>query len=421
MFKKTKRRLVILNSLVFLILQNIFGALIYFYTYYSLYHQVDQNLTEKKNHLLRERERMDREFNLEREENRRFVYILWEKGTKQSQVVPANSISDAERKQFSSLLDQEGLQTAAIGGQSYRYINISVSEHQNDSPYQKIQVVYNLKHEKEMLSHLLMVIGFGSLLSVFIAILAGIYLASKALIPIKRSWDKQQQFVADASHELRTPLSVLKLNLEHLFRHPDHSIEQESETIHQAIQEINYLSKMASDLLTLARSDSDQLQLQQEAVQLDDILHQAVKNFKALASLKHIELTADLSPIPLMGDQERLKQLFVILLDNAVKYTKENGVISIKSNLKNSRAIIEITDTGIGIPKEDIPYIFDRYYRGDKARTRHLEGSGLGLSIAKWIVQTHSGKIRITSHEGEGTRVVISLPVNDKPQNSGRS
>lgn len=421
MFKKTKRRLVILNSLVFLILQNIFGALIYFYTYYSLYHQVDQNLTEKKNHLLRERERMDREFNLEREENRRFVYILWEKGTKQSQVVPANSISDAERKQFSSLLDQEGLQTAAIGGQSYRYINISVSEHQNDSPYQKIQVVYNLKHEKEMLSHLLMVIGFGSLLSVFIAILAGIYLASKALIPIKRSWDKQQQFVADASHELRTPLSVLKLNLEHLFRHPDHSIEQESETIHQAIQEINYLSKMASDLLTLARSDSDQLQLQQEAVQLDDILHQAVKNFKALASLKHIELTADLSPIPLMGDQERLKQLFVILLDNAVKYTKENGVISIKSNVKNSRAIIEITDTGIGIPKEDIPYIFDRYYRGDKARTRHLEGSGLGLSIAKWIVQTHSGKIRITSHEGEGTRVAISLPVNDKPQNSGRS
>lgn len=421
MFKKTKRRLVILNSLVFLILQNIFGALIYFYTYYSLYHQVDQNLTEKKNHLLRERERMDREFNLEREENRRFVYILWEKGTKQSQVVPANSISDAERKQFSSLLDQEGLQTAAIGGQSYRYINISVSEHQNDSPYQKIQVVYNLKHEKEMLSHLLMVIGFGSLLSVFIAIVAGIYLASKALIPIKRSWDKQQQFVADASHELRTPLSVLKLNLEHLFRHPDHSIEQESETIHQAIQEINYLSKMASDLLTLARSDSDQLQLQQEPVQLDDILHQAVKNFKALASLKHIELTADLSPIPLMGDQERLKQLFVILLDNAVKYTKENGVISIKSNVKNSRAIIEITDTGIGIPKEDIPYIFDRYYRGDKARTRHLEGSGLGLSIAKWIVQTHSGKIRITSHEGEGTRVAISLPVNDKPQNSGRS
>ncbi|WP_042462106.1 sensor histidine kinase [Neobacillus dielmonensis] len=411
MFKKTKRRLVILNSLVFFILQNIFGALIYFYTYYSLYHQVDKNLTEKKSHLLRERERIDREFNPEREENSRFVYILWGKGTKQSLVVPTNSFSDALRKQFSSLLDQEGLQTAAVGDQSYRYINISVSDNQNYAPYQKIQVVYNLKHEKEMLSHLLMVIGFGSLLSVFIAILAGIYLASKALIPIKRSWDKQQQFVADASHELRTPLSVLKLNLEHLFRHPNHSVEQESETIHQAIQEINYLSKMASDLLTLARSDSDQLQLQQEAIQLDDTLHQIVKNFKALASLKNIEVTADLSPISLKGDKERLKQLFVILLDNAVKYTKENGVISIKSSVKNSRAIIEIADTGIGIPKEDIPYIFDRYYRGDKARTRHLEGSGLGLSIAKWIVQSHSGKIRITSHEGEGTRVTVNLPV----------
>ncbi|HEY2419868.1 MAG TPA: HAMP domain-containing sensor histidine kinase, partial [Neobacillus sp.] len=281
-------------------------------------------------------------------------------------------------------------------------------------PVKKIQIIYNLKREQEMLKHLLIVIGFGSLLSVFIAILAGIYLANKALIPIKRSWEKQQQFVADASHELRTPLSVMKLNLEHLFRYPDNSIVQESETILQAIQEINYMSKMTSDLLTLARSDSNQLQIIHETLQLDEILNQVVKDFKALALAKNIELTAEISPIVLVGDKERLKQLFVILLDNALKYTNENGSISVKSSVKNSRAVIDILDTGIGIPKTDLPYIFDRYYRGDKSRTRHLEGSGLGLSIANWIIQSHSGKIRMMSKEGEGTHVSVSLPLKSK-------
>jgi two-component system, OmpR family, sensor histidine kinase CiaH len=412
MFTKTKRRLVITNSLVFFILQNSFGAMIYLYTYYSLYHQVDNNLLEKKNHLLHERERIGTELNQEREENHRLVYLLWEKGQKLNKVIPANTFTKQETARFAELLNKIELQSTSIGDNSYRLISIPISKNKNYVPVQKIQVVYNLKREKEMLSHLLMVIGFGSILSVFIAIFAGIYLANKALIPIKLSWEKQQQFVADASHELRTPLSVMKLNLERLFRHPDNTIEQESETIHQAIQEINYLSKMSSDLLTLARSDSNQLQLIHETIQLDEIIHQVTKGFNALAILKGVNLKADIAPIQMIGDKERLKQLFVILIDNAIKYTKENGSVSIKGSIKNSRAVIEIVDTGIGISKEDLPHIFNRYYRGDKSRSRHLEGSGLGLSIAEWIVQSHSGKIRVKSNIGEGTHVFVTLPIS---------
>lgn len=414
MFKKTKYRLVILNALVFFILQNAFGTMIYFYTQYSLYNQVDRTLLEKKSHILRENEKLHSQLNPEREENRRLVYLLWEKGNKLYDVIPKNSIAQTDTKLFSPLVNKEGLQSITIGSESYRIINLSVSKNEKYLPVQNIQIIYNLKHEKEMLSHLLLVIGFGSLLSVFIAILAGTYLANKALIPIKLSWEKQQQFVADASHELRTPLSVMKLNLEHLFRHPDNSIEQESETIHQAIQEINYMSKMTTDLLTLARSDSDQLQIVHESIQLDDILHQVVKDFKILALPKNIQVTANIYPIIMSGDKERLKQLFVIVLDNALKYTQENGTIIVKCSVKNSRAIIDIIDTGIGIPKTDLPHIFDRYYRGDKSRTRHLEGTGLGLSIAKWITQSHAGKIRIESKEGEGTHVIIGLPLKHK-------
>jgi two-component system, OmpR family, sensor histidine kinase CiaH len=414
MFKKTKRRLVILNALVFFILQNVFGAIIYFYTHFSLYQQVDQTILEKKNHLLHEKEKLGEELSPEREENHRLIYLLWEKGNKQYQVIPRNTLTTKAAGDFSTLLNRTGLQSASISGESYRVITMSVSMKKVDAPVQHIQIIYNLKRENEMLDHLLIVIGFGSLFSVFIAILAGIYLANKALIPIKKSWEKQQQFVADASHELRTPLSVMKLNLEHLFRHPDDTIEQESETIHQVIQEINYMSKMTADLLTLARSDSDQLQIVQESFQLDEVLHQVVKDFKSLAFKKNIEVTAEISPIKLIGDKERLKQLFVILLDNALKYTKENGFISIKSTIKNSRAVIDVSDTGIGIPQSDLPYIYDRYYRGDKSRTRHLEGSGLGLSIARWIIESHSGKIRIMSKVGEGTHVLVSLPLKYK-------
>ncbi|ULT57672.1 HAMP domain-containing histidine kinase [Neobacillus drentensis] len=410
MFKKTKLRLVVLNALVFFILQNTFGALIYLYMHYSLYQQVDNNLLEKKDHLLHEKEKIGEEFNQEREENHRLIYLLWEKDLKLRKTIPSNSFTKKDTERFSKLLNKEGLQTFSIGSNSYRFINLSVSNNKNYPSVEKIQVIYNLKREKEMLSHLLMVIGFGSLISVFIAILAGIYLARKALIPIKLSWEKQQQFVADASHELRTPLSVMKLNLEHLFRHPDHSIEEESDIIHQAIQEINYLSKMTSDLLTLARSDSSEQLLRAEPIHLDDILDKVVKEFSMLAAVKRIGLTADIQPIEMTGDRERLKQLFIILLDNALKYTKENGAISVKTSSKSSRVFIEISDTGIGISSEDLPHIFNRYYRGDKSRTRHLEGSGLGLSIAQWIVQSHSGKIRITSNEGEGTHVFISLP-----------
>jgi two-component system, OmpR family, sensor histidine kinase CiaH len=412
MFKRTKRRLVILNALVFFILQNLLGGMVFFYTKYSLYHQVDHTILEKEHHLLNDRDDMvNNDLNPEREENHRLVYLLWAKDGKLYRSIPKEATRVIDTASFSHFREKEGLQTVQVGSQSFRFVNLSVKNNKRYPSIEDIQIIYNLQREKEMLDHLLIVIGFGSVLSVFIAIIAGVYLANKALVPIRRSWEKQQQFVADASHELRTPLSVMKLNLEHLFRHPNHNIEQESETIHQVIQEINYLTKMSADLLTLARSDSDQLEVLKETLSLSEILSQVVKHFTSLAAMKNIKVSSDISPMTMMGDRERLKQLFIILLDNALKYTKEDGTIFVNAEVKNSRAIIEIADTGVGISREDLPFIFDRYFRGDKSRTRHLEGSGLGLSIAQWIVHTHNGKIKATSQVGEGTQFIISFPL----------
>ncbi len=417
MFNRTRTRLVVLNAVVFLILLNLFGAMLYFYTQYRLYQEADSTLKDMKNHLINDHDPdhpggLGKLLSPERTERSRLTYLLWQEDGDLEQILPDQAMTSSAAAKFDKEKKKKGIQSIKVGSNTYHFINVSVEHNGRYHSLQTVQVVYNLQREREMLKHLLMVISFGGLFSVLLAIIAGFYLANKALVPIKKAWDRQQQFVADASHELRTPLSVMKLNLEQLFRHPDHTVEQDSETISQAIQEINYMSKMTTDLLTLARSDSNQLEDIKVPVLLNEILAQTVKDFKALAELKGIGMQADISaPLEMLGDKERLKQCFVILLDNALKYNKENGTISVISSIKNGKAVIDINDTGVGIPEEDLPYIFDRYYRGDKSRTRQYEGTGLGLAIAKWIVHSHGGKIRVTSQAGEGTNVQVTFPL----------
>jgi two-component system sensor histidine kinase CiaH len=416
MFNRTRSRLVVLNALVFFILLNLFGAMNYFYTQYRLYRTANASLEDITKDINSDQsEDVGKLISPEKAENNRVIYLLWQKNGKLGHVVPEKGMNPSDAQQFGKLRNKKKIQSITIKSRSYHFVNIQVKHDKKYPALQTIQIIYNLGREKEMLQHLLIVIGFGDVFSIFMAVVAGLYLANKAFIPIKKSWDRQQQFVADASHELRTPLSVMKLNLEHLFRHPNRTIEQESEIISQVIQEINYMTRMTKDLLTLARSDADQLDMVKSPIRLDHIINQVVKDFKALAQLKDIDLKSDIKgPIEMFGDPERLKQCLVILLDNALKYTKNSGKIEVIANMKNGKAILDIIDTGVGIPEADLPYIFDRYYRGDKSRTRQFEGTGLGLSIAKWIIQSHGGKIRVTSKVGKGTDVQMSFPLKMK-------
>jgi signal transduction histidine kinase len=356
--------------------------------------------------------------NPETEGTRQIEYLFWGTDEKIKMTLPEHTLVP---KNVYPILEKvnggESLHTITSKGFSYRFINIpvqyDVTIKGKKEAIEKVQLVYSLQGEQELLSHLLLVIAIGGLMSVIVAILAGFYLANRALIPIKKSWSKQSQFVGDASHELRTPLSVMKLNLERLFRHPNRSIEEESENISEAIQEINYMTKMISNLLTLARSDSDQMEINRDPIRLDKILSKVFYGFEELAKLKNITMDASISaPLEIIGDGERIHQLFVILLDNAVKYTKENGKVTVHASAKGSVVRVEIIDTGVGISKEELPFIFDRFYRGDKARTRNFEGSGLGLAIAQWIIQSHDGKVRVKSQLREGTEINISFPLS---------
>lgn len=276
----------------------------------------------------------------------------------------------------------------------------------------RVQLLIDITAEIGMLKRLKEILLFGGAIGLIVTVAAGYYLANRALIPIRLSMERQQQFVSDASHELRTPLSVIQAHSELLLRHPDRTIEQESEHISTVLKEAGRMNKLVGSLLTLARSDSSQLELERKQVLFDRIVQENVGKLRMLAELKGVSVHADIDErIPMAADEERLHQLLVIVLDNAVKYTPEGGIVSVLSSKQANSALLVISDTGIGIAPDSLPRVFDRFYRGDKSRSRHENGTGLGLAIAKWIVERHGGRIRIESKLSSGTQVFITLPL----------
>lgn len=312
-------------------------------------------------------------------------------------------------------------QSKKINEHDYRILSISYGE----EPYpmvrvgkekiitvKKISAITVVDPETNMLKRLVMILMFGTVIGFFVIIGAAYYLAKRALVPIKASWNKQQQFVTDASHELRTPIAVIKLNAELLLHNPDHTIEEESVRIAGILKESTRMGKLVSTLLTLARADSNQVEMEFGRVLLPELITDIVQRFEPIAKMKEVSIKIEMDPqIELAGDKERLHQLLVILLDNAVKYTPCGGCITLMAHSKNGFAQLVIKDTGSGIAAEELPFIFERFYRGDKARSRDDGGSGLGLAIAKWIVEKHGGKIRVTSVKGEGAEFQVQLPL----------
>ena len=222
-----------------------------------------------------------------------------------------------------------------------------------------------------------------------------------------------QQFTQDAAHELRTPLTILRGELELLYQQPDLSKEK-TIAVQKSLDRTILLNKIVDDLMLLTQTDNRRYQLQKVAFQLDEIIQETVEDIKTLGEGRPIDIQfIHCDPVVFDGDEQLIRRLLLNLSDNALKYT-EKGHIHLSLENRNENVEIKIADTGIGIPEEDLPHIFDRFYRVDKARTTTKGGSGLGLSISKWIVEAHCGKIMIDSTVSQGTVVTVLLR-NNKP------
>ena len=224
------------------------------------------------------------------------------------------------------------------------------------------------------------------------------------------SFALQKQFVSDASHELRTPLSVIQGYASLL----DRWGKEDKDVLDEAIQAINdetkSMSKLIEDLLFMARSSNGDQRIFKEKYLLSEQIEEIVRESK-LISLKHVLLPAIEDNICVEADRTRIKQAIRAIIDNCMKYTPDGGSIRIDLKLIRQRAVIEISDTGIGIAPEDLPRIFDRFFCVDKARGKERCGTGLGLPIAKLIVEAHAGTIRVQSVLGQGTTIYIELPI----------
>lgn len=378
---------------------------------------VDANLRNKEAYLIQKSISIDDlpEKN-ERESERKVSYLFWDKKGNLLLSNPKNAFYKKEISFFKPNSNDKKIRTQTISGHSYRILtHVKKREELKSLPSAAtIQLVYNIDPEVNVLKQLLLLIGFGCSIGLLISFFVGLFLSNRALVPIQRSWEKQTRFVSDASHELRTPLSVIQTHLELLFRHPTNTIEEESTTIYKSLTEVKRLSKLVQNLLTLARSDSNEQLINQEFFSMDELLRNIVEQFDPIADMKDIKIEDELEKnIMYFGDKERIHQLLVILLDNALKYTDPNGKITIFSKKEGSSLRINIEDTGTGIPETDLPFIFDRFYRSDKVRTKATGGTGLGLSIAKWIVEAHGGQIFAESRIHKGSVFIIKLPLKN--------
>jgi len=190
--------------------------------------------------------------------------------------------------------------------------------------------------------------------------------------------------------------------------------EYDAESMVVIQDEMERMSRLLGDLLLLARADTGGLPLRHEPVELDNTLFEVYRQVSRIAKPVAVELTA-VDQATILGDEDRLKQLILNLVDNGIKYTQPGGAVRLSLAKDSGWAQLTVSDTGIGIPAEDLPHIFDRFYRVDKARGRAQGGSGLGLAIAKWIVQAHGGAIRVESVMGQGTTFVVTLPLYQVP------
>ncbi|HEX9017108.1 MAG TPA: ATP-binding protein, partial [Chloroflexota bacterium] len=231
---------------------------------------------------------------------------------------------------------------------------------------------------------------------------------NEMLSSLDEAYRTQQRFVADASHELRTPLTVLQANLELLQRTPVSDSEAYEETMALLRQEVSRMSRLVADLLVLARADAGQ-ELKWARVELDRVLIDTLKEARPVAGGLKLSIT-EIDQVEIDGDPDRVKQLLLILIDNAVRYTPEGGEVRLGLRRDGGEAVVTVADTGIGIASEDLPYIFERFYRADKARSRAQGGTGLGLSIARWIVDRHGGAISVESTPEKGSTFRVRLP-----------
>jgi signal transduction histidine kinase len=277
-----------------------------------------------------------------------------------------------------------------------------------------VQVLQDRTTEQQTLEVIAIVLVVGGILVLIVSFGFGTLYARRALVPIRESLTnqraalrRQREFAADASHELRTPLTVIRSSVEHLQRHRDQPVAAVGSALEDIDDEVRHMTSMVEDLLLLARSDSGAVALEHIPVDLGDVAADGASALGKPATDRGIRVVVDPQPAVVAGDPARLRQLVMILVDNAIRHSPADGRVGVAVRSEGSGASLVVEDDGPGIRPEDLPHVFERFYRAPGAPGG---GTGLGLAIAAWIVDRHGGRIEVANRAEGGARFVVNLP-----------
>jgi signal transduction histidine kinase len=244
----------------------------------------------------------------------------------------------------------------------------------------------------------------------FISGVGGFFLAGKTLQPIEEVLNDHRRFTADASHELRTPLTAIKTEVEVALRDRELSLPEAKKLLKSNLEEVNKMQSLSNYLLDLNRYQNSQAKIELDRINFKKVVESSIEKLLPLAKKQNIGITARIADLSVRGNETALNQLVIILLDNAIKYSRKAGKINVTLTKRNQKAVLAVEDNGVGIKATEIPYIFNRFYRADSSRSKEqVNGYGLGLSIAKSIVELHNGTISVDSHFGQGSKFQVTL------------
>lgn len=425
---QNKLKLVYTFSMAFLLVT--FVAVIYASFKWQVYierkneiHVLAQQIAEEQVELLKRNEAAIKPGNIEEKTNRdisgqTFYYLYDVQGREVKADMPFYGLGDMVFREINSWQDTEKVKiidTQMGNGQKITLMIVAQQVFDGPNLLGTVYVGRDVTGYYQVLDRMIGPLVGVSMVFLSLVLLIAHYFSDKAMIPIKDSYTRQREFIADASHELRTPLSILMTGLEVLATDRNTIFSPFAEQMIGDIKdEIRKMSKIVSNMLTLARADAGVNVLYKEEFDLVPVIQQVVRAMQPLAVSKAIGLTSRTPESALIyADKEKLKQLLQILIDNGIKYTPVEGKVEVSVDFSQKQAttvMIEVKDTGIGIAEEHRKLIFERFYRIDKVRSRKEGGTGLGLAIARWITEAHGGKIEVESTPGQGSRFTINLP-----------
>lgn len=276
-----------------------------------------------------------------------------------------------------------------------------------------LQVAVALEPVENSLARSRLFLAIGVPITLGFTGIVGWILGGLAMQPVRQSYEQLQRFTADASHELRAPVAAILSNAQVGLLAPGEDSQQPRQRLANIVTQSKYMSALIANLLFLARHQGQLNARDINKIDIVELLNSLAREYQTLAAQKDLKFNWSLPKISqeIYGDRDLLGQAIRNLLDNAIKYTPPQGAIALELAVKPRRITIKVKDTGIGIPTSDLPYIFDRFYRVDKARTRETGGFGLGLAIAQQIIQAHNGRITVESQPETGTKFEVCLPL----------